>query len=65
MAGFHASHVRAIELKGNIMDGTIDLSFEAFTGTKVPTAEGLGWGCSFFGSVPSFSEAQAHRRVRF
>ena len=43
MAGFHASHVRAIELKGNIMDGTIDLSFETFDGNKLPTAEGLGW----------------------
>ena len=43
MAGFHASHVRAIELNGNIMDSTIDLSFETFIGTKLPTAEGLGW----------------------
>jgi alpha-ketoglutarate-dependent taurine dioxygenase len=25
------------------MDGTIDLSFETFTGTKLPSAEGLGW----------------------
>ena len=43
MAGFRASHVRAVYQKGNVMDGTIDLSFETFNGTKIPSSEGLGW----------------------